>query len=182
MRIRLRQKYTNDELKEVYPEPHRHGSWIDHRQRVQSTVALTRWYTPVVSVADLSCGDAYIIKNTDAKEKYLGDYAPGYDYTGPIEETIKQIPSIDLFILSETIEHIDDPDTLLKQIREKTSKLILTTPKNEKTNENPQHYWGWGKEDMHDMLVQAGFTPEVYQELEFANPDLIYTYQMWGCS
>lgn len=182
MRIRLRPKYSTEDLKFLYDKPHQHDKWIDHKQRVESTIALAKWFPSVKSVADLACGDAYILKNLNLETNYLGDYALGYEFTGPIEKTITQIPHVDLFILSETIEHINDPDALLKQIRDKTNYLILTTPKGEKTNENPQHYWGWDKEDMHDMLVQAWFKPEVYQELEFADPSLIYTYQMWGCS
>lgn len=182
MRIRLRPKYIDEQLQEIYDKPHQHETWQDHRQRVQSTIALAHWFLPIDSVADLSCGDGYIIDHIGARLKYKGDFAPGYDFTGPIEETIDKLPPVDLFILSETIEHLDDPDMVLSKIRKKTKYLILTTPKGEKNDGNPQHYWGWEKEDMFNMLRLAGFNPEVYQELEFTDPTLFYTYQMWGCS
>ena len=182
MRVRLRPKYIDEQLQEIYDKPHQHETWKDHRQRVHSTIALANWFYPISTVADLSCGDAYIIDRVGASTKYRGDFAPGYELTGPIEETINKIPVVDLFILSETIEHIDDPDTLLKQIRGKAKHLILTTPLGEKDDQNPQHYWGWDKEDMRKMLENAGFNLEIYQELEFTEPNLIYTYQMWGCS
>lgn len=178
----MRSKYSEEELNEIYKTPHQHISWIDHVQRVKSTIALANWFTPVETAADLSCGDAYIINMLDATTRYIGDYAYGYAFTGSIEKTIKEIPPVDLFILSETIEHMDDPDSLLREIRLKTKYLILTTPKDEDNDNNPEHYWGWGKEDMRKMLVDANFNPQIYQELEFFDPQYFYTYQMWGCS
>jgi hypothetical protein len=182
MRIRLRPKYSEKELKELYKTPYQHKSWIDHIQRVESTIALASWFYPIFKIADLSCGDGYIIDSISANSRYKGDFAPGYDYIGSIEETIDYIPAVDLFILSETIEHIDDPDSLLKKIRSKTKNLILTTPKNEVNDSNPEHYWAWDKEDMGQMLRKSGFTPQIYQELEFFDSSFCYVYQMWGCS
>jgi hypothetical protein len=182
MRTRLRPKYSEEELKEIYKTPHEHNLWVDHIQRVESTIALSVWFYPICKVADLSCGDGYIVDSINAETKYKGDFASGYDYTGPIEKTLKLIPVVDLFILSETIEHIDDPDTLLREIRKKTKYLILTTPKDEHDDSNPEHYWGWGKKDMKEMLISANFSPQIYQELEFFGSQFCYTYQMWGCS
>jgi len=182
MRTRLRPKYSKKELKEIYKTPHEHNLWADHVQRVESTIALSTWFYPISTVADLSCGNGYIVDSINAETRYKGDFASGYDYTGPIEQTLKLIPAVDLFILSETIEHVDDPDTLLGEIRKKTKHLILTTPKDENDDSNPEHYWGWGKEDVKEMLISANFSPQIYQELEFFDPQFCYTYQMWGCS
>ncbi len=182
MRARLRPPHDAAYLAALYAKPHNHTQWPDHIQRVRSTIALAGWFEDALSVADLSAGDAAIINALDIHAKYIGDFAPRYEFTGAIEETIEQIPSVDLFILSETIEHVDDPDLVLRKIRAKTKHLILTTPDGEKDASNPEHYWGWDSDDMKEMLIEAGFKPVIYSSLHFENPGLIYDYQMWGCS
>lgn len=182
MRIRLRPVHSDDYLAVLYAKPHNHLWWQDHRQRVRSTIALAQWFEDVKSVADLSAGDAAIVSALDVPVKYIGDFAPKYEFTGSLDETIEQIPNVDLFILSETIEHVNDPDSILSKIRAKTKHLILTTPNGESDDGNPEHYWGWDDKDMRQMLVGAGFKPEIYSLLHFENPNLIYDYQMWGCS
>lgn len=181
MRKRLRPAYTEEELAKVYAEPHQHLQWEDHRLRVQMTIAFSTWFSGINSVADLSAGDAAIISAIEAKEKYIGDFAPGYELTGAIDDTIDLIPNVDLFICSETIEHLDNPLGTLLKIRAKTKFLIVTTPDGESNDGNPQHYWGWDCEGVRELLVGAGFEPVIYNNLKFENPSLIYDYQFWGC-
>lgn len=179
MRVRLRPAYEPGDLAKIYERPHQHSGWFDHKVRVETTIAIAKHFTPVDSIADLSAGDAAIINALDSKNKYIGDYAPGYQYTGPIEATIKQIPKVDMFICSETLEHIDDPDAVLRDIRKKTKLLILTTPDNETSPNNPEHYWGWDTAAVGDMLRGAGFQPQVLNSLNFLTDDYVYNYQMW---
>jgi hypothetical protein len=181
MRIRLREAYSNEQLAQVYKTPHNHEKWIDHRLRVQMTIAFSSWFSNIESVADLSAGDAAIINAINAPKKYIGDFAPKYEFCGAIDETIDLIPKVDLFICSETIEHLDNPEVTLAKIREKTSALILTTPDGELNDENPEHYWGWDKEGVKELLINAGFEPVIFSSLTFENPLLVYDYQMWGC-
>jgi hypothetical protein len=181
MIVRLRPKYTDEELAQVYQTPHSHTRWKDHRIRVNTTIATAKWFEDANSVADLSCGDAAIVNALDIETKFLGDYAPGYEYTGPLEETIEKIPDVDLYICSETIEHLDDPLAGLRQIRAKTKYLVLSTPNGEDNDDNPEHYWGWDDDGVRSMLLTAGFNPVVYQELNFTQPQYCYNYQIWGC-
>lgn len=181
MRTRLRPKYSEEELKRIYQTPHRHDKWYDHVVRVNATIALARSVPSVYSAADLSAGDAAIINALDIVDKHIGDYAPSYAYTGPIEKTIQEIPNVDLFICSETLEHLDDPDAVLREIRKRTRWLVLTTPDGENNSSNPEHYWGWGSEDVEQMLTAAGFTPFILNVLQFKEKQFIYDYQMWVC-
>lgn len=187
MRLRLRAKHSDEELRRIYAIPHDSSCWTDHHLRVDTTIQVGKWMQPE-SIADLSCGDARIARGIVAHryaDVYLGDYAPGYLFVGPIEETISQIPDVDLFILSETIEHLDDPDLVLRLIRGKARKLVLSTPDGEGITSpdpgNEQHYWGWTSDDMAEMLTNAGWNPQVYQSINFFDPGLIYNYQIWGC-
>jgi hypothetical protein len=134
------------------------------------------------TIGDLSTGDAAIPKGLAAEwhTLLLGDLAPGYLYHGPIEETIKQIRDVDLFILSETLEHLDDPDQVLKDIRMKSKSLLLSTPLDEDNDGNPEHYWSWNKDDVRLMLVSAGWSPDIYSSVQFESLNN-YGFQIWGC-
>lgn len=179
MITRLRPKYTPEELANIYKTPHQHTRWRDHLLRVQATIPVATWFTNVTSVADLSAGDATIINAIDAPTKYIGDFAPGYQFTGPLEETIDLIPAVDLFICSETLEHLDDPILALKKIRAKTRNLVLSTPDGESDDRNPEHYWGWDTDGIRELLTSAGFRPVTLSLLKFE--DYEYNYQIWGC-
>jgi hypothetical protein len=181
MRQRLRPAYSEAELAQVYQTPHQHWQWKDHQLRVQMTIAFASWFKDVNSIADLSAGDAAIINAIPAKDKYIGDFAPGYELTGSIDETIDLIPKVDLFICSETIEHLDDPEATLTKIRAKTKAIIITTPDSEVNDSNPQHYWGWDSLGVMGLLEATGFKPVIFNTLQFKDPNLVYDYQFWGC-
>lgn len=180
MRKRLRDL---PDLSQTYPALYDHTRWSDHIVRVSVTSSICMWFRDIKTAADLSCGDGAILKNVQSvlglDRIYLGDFVAGYEFQGPIEDTLTQIPNVDLFVLSETIEHLDDPDSVLRQIREKTKYLVLSTPDGEWTDTNPEHVWGWDNVEIRSMLESAGFSIDIYNSLTF--PDGYYTFQIWGC-
>jgi hypothetical protein len=183
MRVRLRDMPDAAELAEMYATPHDHTRWADHRMRVDVTADLaTYMLQPGQTVADLSCGDAAIVRRLVTRcqaTAILGDLAPGYDLCGPIEETIRQIPHVDLFVCSETLEHVDDPDKVLRAIREKTNLLILSTPDGETDgSRNREHVWGWDAEAVGEMLAAAGFTPATKAWLDVRPAGGEYCFQI----
>jgi 2-polyprenyl-3-methyl-5-hydroxy-6-metoxy-1,4-benzoquinol methylase len=180
-RQRLRPSHTAEQLAEIYPQPHDHRRWRDHHVRVDATIALARGIEGVTSVADLSCGNGAIAKAVGAETTILGDYAPGYDICGPIEDTIHVIPEVDLYICSESIEHLDDPDTVLKFIRAKVRHLVLTTPVDNWGDANIEHYWAWSRQDVEQMLAAAGWTVQVTNILDMRGAWSPYCFGMWVC-
>lgn len=190
MRKQLRPMLDRGRLRQLYAVPHQHAKWFDHRVRVDVTVAIAAQHMPTAGViADLSCGDAEIprriAERTKAEMIILGDYAPGYELTGPIEQTIEQVgkSSVDLWVCSETIEHLEDPDSVLAKIRQRTDKLILSTPDGETDpNRNPEHIWGWDSEAVGNMLAEAGFRPLSYSTLDLRPAGYEYCYQIWVCA
>jgi hypothetical protein len=177
--------YTPEQLAEIYATPHDHSRWEDHKLRVGVTIEVARWFTrcgDVASAADLSCGDAAIIKALDVEYEFLGDYAPGYEFAGPIEETLEQIPPVDLFICSESIEHLDDPAQVLKQIRAKTRYLVLSTPVDRWDDANPEHYWSWDRQGVEEMLTAAGFQVDIYCPVDTRPAGLYYCFGIWALS
>lgn len=183
-RKRLRPAYSPDELARIYARPHDHRQFRDHHLRVAATIEVARWLaqdSPVTRAADLSCGNGEILKSVEAEERWFGDLAPGYELVGPIDQTIDLIPAVDMFVCSETLEHLDDPDQALKAIRGKTGTLVLSTPVDAWYDDNPEHYWAWSRQDVEDMLAAAGFRPVVYASVDFRglHPQL-YQFGIWG--
>lgn len=179
-RVRLRPAYTAEQLADLYATPHNHSCWGDHRVRVAITAQLSHLLAgPISTAADLSCGDATILKALNVGARYFGDYAPGYPLTGPIDDTINEIPVVDLFVCCETLEHLDDPDLTLKKIRAKTRALVLSTPVDAFGDTNPEHYWAWSREGVEAMLAEAGFRTEVYTAIDFRPAGAEYCFGVW---
>lgn len=190
MRQRIRPAYPPAQLAEIYAQPHDHHRWRDHVLRAEATIALCRWWNAeeIRTVADLSCGDGYIaaqVAMARSATAILGDLAGTYAHHGPIEKTIDEIGPVDLFICTETLEHLDDPDSVLRQIRRKAGHLVVSTPDAEPfdgdpDHSNPEHYWTWDQAGVCSMLVGAGWQPEASMQLQV--PGLNVAYQLWACS
>lgn len=186
MRKRLRPTPSAAELARLYATPHDHTRWADHLYRVDVSSAMADLMLPPGgSIADLSCGNGMIAKRLQRSHPtsvaVLGDFAFGYDLHGPIEQTIEQITRVDLFICSETIEHLDDPDAVLARIREKTDQLILSTPDGEDDDRNPEHVWGFDAECVEGMLRKAGFNPFIHTTVDTRPSGAPYSFQIWAC-
>ncbi|MFD9949831.1 hypothetical protein ACFWYW_55820 [Nonomuraea sp. NPDC059023] len=181
-RKRLRPAHTEDELKALYRTPHDHRRWRDHHLRVDATIAVARWMASdgLASAADLSCGNGTILSAVPAATRHFGDFAPGYEFRGPIEQTINELPNVDLFICSETIEHLDDPDAVLRQVRDRARMLVLSTPVDAWNDTNSEHYWAWSREDVEDMLQAAGWRLHFYGTADFRDMGLPYCFGIWG--
>ena len=170
----------------MYERQYDHTRWPDHVLRVEATVDFIRAVTTPNGrrrVADLSCGDAAVARALpDVQELYLGDlvHNDAYQFHGRIEDTIHQLPVVDLFILSETLEHLDNPWRVLELIREHAHCIVLTTPLDERDDGNPEHYWGWDEEGVRQLLKDADWTPGRYEAWTPRVPDPYYTFQLWS--
>lgn len=182
-----------------YPDGYHHGQWDDHVQRVAFSVDYATRVLQgrtVETIADLSCGDGAIplgiaARLPSVRQTILGDINPnGHPLLaihGALPGTIGELdswnPPVDLFVLSETIEHVMDPDFVLEQLRPRARHLFLSTPVDEPvTHGNPEHYWSWGINDMADMLHTAGWSPlDYFTFTPTPRPDAGYDFQMWVC-
>lgn len=190
MITQLRPFYTPHELAHVYSAQYQHAHWLDHIERVQYTVGVIDAYAKLhdlQTIADLSCGDGAIVRQTirDWQRVVLGDLVPGDGVTrvGPLHETLPTLrhSPVDLYVCSETLEHVEDPLATLQMIRAITKHLVLTTPCGETDDENPQHYWGWDQDGLDELLAKAGFT-ERHSHLFTPRSVEYYTFQVWQCS
>jgi hypothetical protein len=203
MRIRLREARPAAEeaayYRRVYPQGYRHDAWPDHVERVEASIGIIQQYrTQIRTAADLSCGDGAILRGLDLEEAVLGDLN-GFTVDsaewprarvvrtappGPLPDTLDGLEdAVDLFVLSETLEHMDDPDGLLRQLTGVSRYLFLSTPISEiATSGNLEHYWSWGTDDLYYMLQDAGWLPLEKRELTPVSTlslENAYRYQMW---
>lgn len=183
-----------------YPDGYRHDVWPDHVERVKASVDLIRRYSGSIrTAADLSAGDGAILRGLSGLDRvWVGDlngvdqFQRGWDGSttevtalapGALPGSLEYLPlPVDLYVLSETLEHMDDPDGLLRALVGRSRYLFVSTPVAEQGNGNPEHYWSWNQADVHRMLQDAGWSAMECQILHPAStrhlPDA-YTYQLW---
>lgn len=190
MRQRVRPVYSPEELQRLYERPREEAAaYVSHPMLANCpdpaacdyvTIAMGLSFGRIDSIADMSCGSGDIprkIAEASHIEPLLGDFAPGWEYTGPITETVPQLPVVDLFVLSQTLEHLDDPDSDLKLIRAHCRNLLIASPIDE-TDVVEDHYWSWGKADIEQMTGEAGFAVSAY--IEFDMTPLWYPHCKFG--
>ena len=161
-------------------------TYPDTRTFYNAALALGRGFPEVKSIADMSCGSSYIpfvLGQEYGVEPLLGDLIPGYQYQGTLQETVPQLPLVDLFICTETIEHVEDPDADLRLIRVHARNLLLTTPLDEPPDYSEGHLWRWDREGVEEILAGADFKIQAYIELDMTmgwSPHC--RFGVWACS
>lgn len=202
-RIRLREARPEGEAafySERYPDGYAHDRWPDHVERVKASADLIEKYrSQIQSAADLSCGDGALLNMISRRltRAVLGDLngvpvsaalscrAQVLETIGAaaLPESLTHLDPVDLFILSETLEHLDDPDDLLRRLGAVARYLFLSTPVEESEESgNLEHYWSWGTSDVYDMLRDTGWEPLERQVLVPQSTLSIphaYRYQLW---
>lgn len=132
-------------------------------------VAFGEGFGYVESIADLAAGDGRIPKalgSFSSVEPILGDYGDwGYPYQGTYQETVPRIEPVELFVSTNTLEHLEDPEADLSLIRTKCDKMLLSCPIDE-WDAGGQHLWAWSREGVEEIFTHAGFTQEAYCELD----------------
>jgi hypothetical protein len=193
---RLRGPYSAVQLHQLYGRGYDHTRWKDHVLRVDHTVTLGSQLVRgqgLHLLGDLSCGDGAVPLGIQQacpevdwhpRSPILGDYAPHprLDYVGPIDRTITRLPlTVDLFVLTETLEHLDDPAGVLTAIRGHARWLLLSTPTTDGRDDNPEHYWSWDVDGVRSLLDGAGWQPVVQSTLDLRWIPGSYEFQFWGC-
>jgi len=190
---RLRPTPSTERLIELYPTPHDHRLYgRGHHERVEATIALAaEWLpTPLVSIADLSCGNGEIaVRLCPSGERHLGDIAMlpaeldanGLKYFGPIEQTISLLDEVQAFVCSETLEHLEEPWYVLAQIRRHAEHLVLSTPLECWDDGNAEHLWAWNQPGVEHLLGMAGWSMRAFTTVDARVYDETYLYGIWVC-
>jgi hypothetical protein len=163
----------------MYAEKYNSSQWHEHIRRVAFTRDLIQRLISehgLTTMADLSCGDAEVTRTlTGLTHRHLRDIS---DEGKDILTLLDEMPhAVDLFVCTETIEHLEAPWTVIERIREKTKWLVLSCPNDEKDTSNWEHYWSFDTHDVLSMISDAGFSEANYHRLW--EPGWNYDYQIW---
>lgn len=171
--------------------------WPDHEARTLVTGALIAWMRPE-SVLDPACGDGSIVlasmQHHNPQRVYLNDISipsisrlkdrgllPNIDLgTYDIEEAIVRFPNAQMLVLTEVLEHLEDPDRVLALARKHSSMLVASSPEMRRgqTDDNPEHLWQFDGVGYREMLEQAGWN--VIHKTHLAFPSQ-YDFGVWVC-
>jgi 2-polyprenyl-3-methyl-5-hydroxy-6-metoxy-1,4-benzoquinol methylase len=140
-----------------------------HRPRMQAALdfVLDALSFGALTAVDLGCGDGGMLSLL--KEKNIKSW--GYDFTpANIEYATKirqvdarltnfnqdQIEYGDIAILTEVLEHLENPHSIIKNLPSKY--LIASSPYNENDkNYTPYHIWAWDEEGYQNLIQSNGY-------------------------
>jgi hypothetical protein len=174
-------------------------AWIERPRLWQSAVALALASPSIV--CDPACGDATVIMKahmlSPITKAILGDISPDtMEKLVPAElpfetdrrvadvfETLGSLEHVDAIVLTEIIEHLEDPDALLRLAAQKAGWLVASSPIVPDGNDHTaQHMWAFDMEGYHDMLVEAGWKPIVWSSVGCIDHPYAAGFQVWGCA
>lgn len=179
---KLRRFYGLEELRQVYGHPYQPHLHAEHTQRLEYTAMVADALINnhgIQTAADLSAGDRTLVHRLGGEARF--DRVVTHDLSDDgrdIFVALLELEPVDLFLLTETVEHLEAPWDLLEQVWWKTRWLLLTCPLTEPPGTgNWEHYWSFDLVDLRAMLEQAGYVDLEVDTLSGSN--WTYTYQIW---
>jgi 2-polyprenyl-3-methyl-5-hydroxy-6-metoxy-1,4-benzoquinol methylase len=192
VRTRLRVRSDVD-----YQVARTNEEWPDHVLRTLTTAAHIAWLRPN-SILDPACGDGTVVKAAlklwSAERVLFSDIGrenikalrrEGWetDQDDALELLRSQADkSWDVIVLTEFLEHIADPDELLREAKRVGSWLVASSPEMRvnQVDSNPEHLWMFDGDGFREMLAESGWIPTQKSFLGF--PALMYDFQIWVCT
>lgn len=197
MRHRIRERAEVE-----YQVARSNASWWEHRVRTLTTAGLISFLEPG-SVLDPACGDASLVLAASrirpiSRATLVDISAPSIaavaeaitapwearvgDAVEELEAAARDGRHYDAVILTEFLEHVPDPDQILRLAKPVATWLVASSPLLDdphRDDDNPEHLWAFDNEGYHDMLMGAGWEPWVYQGLMLHGGH--YNFQVWAC-
>lgn len=188
MRLRIpRERPVNYQL------PRDNAVWPDHRLRTRVTAEIIAWLG-ADTVCDPAAGDGSILAAAHELRPFTrvvaGDISEPNraklaekDWIGTVvhgaAEDVISASVVDLVVLTEFLEHVPDPVSILRMARQKAKRLVASSPVWSGptfVDRNEEHLWMFTAQGFEDMLVDAGWRPEVMVPLYFESE---YDFQIW---
>lgn len=172
-------------------------SWPDHQLRTLVTAAAIAWIKPQ-SVIDPACGDGSIVLAADRQygieRAWLSDLSqpsiaglverlegahPNWSMAQtPIGRALEIAGEYDVIVLTEILEHLWNPDQLLKDAAKKARYLVASSPEMRpgQVDVNPEHQWMFDRDGYRGLLGGNGWAIRQYTHLNFPYE---YDFQIW---
>ena len=178
-------------------------AWQDHVLRTQVTGALISWFDPD-TIIDPACGDGSIVaaahKVRPIVAAVMADISrPNFYVIGTgmrpflpstltvecqsIEETLAVDRYFDMIVLTEILEHVEDPVLILRMARARAAVLVASSPlipDNGRIDDNPEHLWQFDSVGYRDLLVSGGWDPVSLVPVSFFVEQFGYDFQIWA--
>jgi len=178
-------------------------AWQDHVLRTKVTGALISWFGPD-TIIDPACGDGSIVaaahKNAPITAAVMADISrPNFYVVGTgmrpflpatlsvecqsIEETLAPERYFDLIVLTEILEHVEDPVSILRMARARAAILVASSPlipDNGRIDDNPEHLWQFDSIGYRDLLTSGGWNPVTLVPVSFFAEQFGYDFQIWA--
>lgn len=158
--------------------PHLEQAW--HRPRLELAAEFVRQavqdvapYGEWASVSDLGCGDGgllSLLKDIESLTAWGYDFCPA-NAAGWAERGVTAYP-LDVFdedtqrallgdvtVMTEVLEHLEDPHGVLSWVRRRSRFLVCSSPWNENSAQHcDEHAWAWDVPGYAAMIQDAGWT------------------------
>jgi len=163
----------------VYNSVRSNLDWADHAVRTLVTGGLIAWLAPDF-VWDPACGDASILEAAyrlrPFRQAFLADIsAPQIEALNPSfphEKVVEDVVHAEFFVaaafknnclvLTEVLEHLEDPGATLRQAREAFGALVASVPIGDPEHGgNHEHLWAWDEAAFEAELRETGWEPAV---------------------
>lgn len=179
----------------VYDSVRDNFTWSNHAARALVTGSLIAWAAPEY-ICDPACGDASILEAAyqirQFKHATLADISgpqieslrPTFPATwevGDLNDVIADTPtSWDCVVLTEVLEHLEDPDATLGLARKHSQMLVASSPIGDPEHGgNHEHLWAWDEDGYGQMLSEAGWTEILRTTITM--PNINGNAQIWVC-
>jgi 2-polyprenyl-3-methyl-5-hydroxy-6-metoxy-1,4-benzoquinol methylase len=130
--------------------------------------------TAPCEVIDLGCGDGgllSLISHLPWVKAYGFDFQPSNEQgwkernvnaalVNFVEDFDTVIPTADIYVMTEVLEHLTDPHGFVRKIRARADnvQLIASSPWTEHAGSHDEcHAWAWDQEGYKQLMLQANF-------------------------
>jgi 2-polyprenyl-3-methyl-5-hydroxy-6-metoxy-1,4-benzoquinol methylase len=172
------QEFHDD--REAAPHIEQHGMQRDRLLLAGEFVKQLYFEYGFKTVSDLCCGDGGLLQHLNPFFLENGISAWGYEfqpanvrdaiYKRKVNVAFADVVNDDiqfgeLTIMTECLEHFEDPHSMVKRISENSKAIVISSPNGETPEAHYElHTWGWSWPAYENLITQFGFNVVKHEE------------------